>query len=74
MFYFILGLIVATLGMTILESASDIITFVVELVKAKISTKIAEYNSIISALSDNKQTENNHVIGFRIEEERGEEE
>jgi hypothetical protein len=47
---------------------------VVELVKAKISTKIAEYNSVISSLSDNRDSENTHVIGFRMEPKDSEEE
>jgi hypothetical protein len=72
--YFILGFFLATLGVTILESVCEILSFVVELVKAKISTKIAEYNSVISSLSDNRDSENTHVIGFRIEPKDSEEE
>lgn len=72
--YFILGFFLATLGVTILESVCEILSFVVELVKAKISTKIAEYNSVISSLSDNRDSENTHVIGFHIEPKDSEEE
>lgn len=72
--YFILGFFLATLGVTILESVCEILSFVVELVKTKISTKIAEYNSVISSLSDNRDSENTHVIGFRIEPKDSEEE
>ena len=72
--YFILGFFLATLGVTILESVCEIMSFVVELVKAKIGTKIAEYNSVISSLSNNNNSETTHVIGFRMDAENCEEE
>ena len=62
--YFILGIIFATVGLTLLDFITALIANLAELVKGWFSVKIAEYNSQITNLTE---TDNNtHVIGFSI--------
>ena len=63
---FILGFLLATVGSTLIEAICTFILCVAELVKAKISAKIAEYNSIIANYASQNQEQNSHVIGFRV--------
>lgn len=48
----------------------NILSYVTELVKAKISVKIAECNSQISKLSEQEEPQN-RVIGFAIPSDEG---
>ena len=64
--YFIFGFLLATIGVNLIDGISTLIVCVVELAKAKISIKIAEYNSKITELSINKE-DNKNSIGFKTE-------
>ena len=64
--YFILGIIFATVGLTLLDFITALIANLAELVKGWFSVKIAEYNSQITNLTE---TDNTHVIGFSIPQE-----
>ena len=70
---FILGFLLATIGSALIDAIGTMILCVAELVKAKISAKIAEYNSVITDLASKNQEQNSHVIGFHLPTE-GEEE
>ena len=62
--YFILGIIFATVGLTLLDFITALIANLADLVKAWFSVKIADYNSQITNLTG---TDNStHVIGFSI--------
>lgn len=60
----VIGLLLGTIGLTLIESFNEIIACLVELFKAKISVKIMKCNSIIQELSNSQGEEKIHAIGF----------
>lgn len=67
--FFILGFLFAVIGLPLADGIGTIINFVTELVKAKISVKISEYNSQI--VDDVSSANEVHMpqIGFQIPSE-----
>ena len=62
---FVLGLLLGIIGVPICGYLVDMIAYVTELVKAKISVKIAECNQAVSKL-ETPQEEQTKTIGFSI--------
>lgn len=66
--YFLFGFLLATLGLSLLESLTNIITGVTELIISMINVKIVKYNQDIQKLSSKTETQ---VIGFQIPTDEG---
>ena len=62
---FIKGFLLASIGMTIVNSICDIISVLTELLKSAVGCKIVSYNNKIEA-------SNVRVIGFQTNNEEGE--
>ena len=60
---FILGIIFATIGLTLLDFITAVIANLAELVKGWFSVKIADYNNQILNLTKSEDTP---VVGFAI--------
>lgn len=60
----ITGVILATIGMTALNSIGELMTGATELVKAKISIKLIEYNNEIERLQNEQHPSETRAIGF----------
>ena len=76
MTYIILGVILATIGLTLLNGISETIELLFELLKACIAIKIAKYNELIKDLASPQQDDDKsaRAIGFTISKEEEEEE
>ena len=61
--YFILGIIFATVGLTLLDFITALIANLAELVKGWFSVKIADYNNQILNLT---KSDDIPVVGFAI--------
>ena len=62
LFYLFIGVLFITVGATLLNSVSEIISAIVELIKANINERIVRHNATINKLSEE---ENSHrPIGF----------
>lgn len=72
--YLILGFIIATIGFTLLNGLSDILSVLVELIKAIISLKIVQCNVAINKLNNSIEKNTTRVIGFNTTFEEEEEE
>lgn len=65
--FFLLGIIVALVGIPILNSLADLIYNLTEVIKSNLSLTIAKNNKTIQSLSEQEIVKNQ--IGFVIEEE-----
>lgn len=65
--FFLLGIIVALVGIPILNSLADLIYNLTEVIKSNLSLTIAKNNKTIQSLSEQEIAKNQ--IGFVIEEE-----
>jgi hypothetical protein len=65
--YFIIGAVLATLGISVLNSITELIISFIELLKAHISVQIMKCNSKIQELQADKN--NTRAIGFALSEE-----
>lgn len=65
--FFLLGMIVALVGIPILNSLADLIYNLTEVIKSNLSLTIAKNNKTIQSLSEQEIVKNQ--IGFVIEEE-----
>ena len=70
---FLLGVVVGSVGITLLETSQEIIATFGELVKAKIGLKIVTLNSEIEKFADDKN-EPVRAIGFAATIEENEDE
>lgn len=61
---FMKGFLLASVGCLLLDAIGEIITYVTELVKAKISVKIGEYNLDLAKVSKELDESPMAVIGF----------
>ena len=64
MFYLLIGFLIGILGVPVLDRLVDLISTIIELLKAKISEKIVECNVKINELKDGTQNTHTRVIGF----------
>ena len=69
--YIILGVILATIGLTLLNGISETIELLFELLKARLAIKITKYNAQIKELASPQQDEETSAkaIGFTISTE-----
>ena len=65
--FFLLGIIVALVGIPILNSLADLVYNLTEVIKSNLSLTIAKNNKTIQSLSEQEIVKNK--IGFVIEEE-----
>ncbi len=65
--FFLLGIIVALVGIPILNSLADLVYNLTEVIKSNLSLTIAKNNKTIQSLSEQEIVKNQ--IGFVIEEE-----
>ena len=65
--FFLLGIIVALVGIPILNSLADLVYNLTEVIKSNLSLTIAKNNKTIQSLSEQEIAKNQ--IGFVIEEE-----
>lgn len=65
--FFLLGIIVALVGIPILNSLADLVYNLTEVIKSNLSLTIAKNNKTIQSLSEQEIVKNQ--IGFIIEEE-----
>ena len=65
--FFLLGIIVALIGIPILNSLADLVYNLTEVIKSNLSLTIAKNNKTIQSLSEQEIAKNQ--IGFVIEEE-----
>lgn len=65
--FFLLGIIVALVGIPILNSLADLIYNLTEVIKSNLSLTIAKNNKTIQSLNEQEIAKNQ--IGFVIEEE-----
>lgn len=59
------GFLLASVGCLLLDAIGEIIGYVTELVKAKISVKIGEYNLEIAKVSKELDESPTELIGFK---------
>lgn len=65
--FFLLGIIVALVGIPILNSLADLVYNLTEVIKSNLSLTIAKNNKTIQSLNEQEIAKNQ--IGFVIEEE-----
>lgn len=65
--FFLLGIIVALVGIPILNSLADLVYNLTEVIKSNLSLTIAKNNKTIQSLSEQEIVKNQ--IGFVVEEE-----
>lgn len=71
--YLLLGFFMATIGLAILNGIGEIISAIIELIKAAISVKIMKYNQEINRLNNSMEKSNTRAIGFATTFEEEEE-
>lgn len=64
-YYLILGFLLATIGMTVLNCVGELISAITELIKAVISVGIMSCNAKIAKLTPQEETKT-RAIGFAI--------
>lgn len=64
--YLILGFLLATIGMTVLNCIGEIISAITELIKALISVGIMSCNAKINKLTPQEEESKTRAIGFAI--------
>lgn len=73
MLFFFLGLIIGSVGMTLLNSISELISTFTEWVKAKMGLSITNYNAlmnkIIEEVGGGDDSSSTKAIGFSIADE-----
>ena len=67
--YVILGIILATIGLSLFNGIAELIETLFEYFKYALAVKIAEYNVKINELAEDKQEDSTRAIGFTISKE-----
>ena len=73
MLNFFLGMMFIYILLPILENLTSLICTGIEVIKAKYSVKITEYNSRISQINSGFETHSKHAIGFHYTPEEEDE-
>ena len=60
-----MGFLLGTIGITIVDAICQIITYLLELIKASLNVKITKYNKIVHQIHEEEETKA-PVIGFHI--------
>ena len=60
-----MGFLLGTIGITIVDAICQIITYLLELIKASLNVKITKYNKIVHQMHEEEETKA-PVIGFHI--------
>lgn len=67
-FYIVVGLIFATIGITLLNCICDILSGITELIKSKINLKIVKNNNVINQINNGNEPQR-RAIGFATTDE-----
>ena len=60
-----MGFLLGTIGITIVDAICQIITYLLELIKASLNVKITKYNKIVHQMHEEEEIKA-PVIGFHI--------